>query len=155
MPDTHGAAPLGGKKPAPQKPQTPQESPQGQEIQYPPALAKSQHARYRQFLALKAENQRNELELGQRYGAGIQQVSVVGLRLSVLMDMIWPERTQDGAQQRLEHDLRYQEALASQWESLRRQVAQARLAAGGQLSPEEMAVVQNTQRKSAPGLFGG
>ncbi len=150
MPDVQGAVPLGQNPPA-----APPQEQEPQEIEYPPGLPKSHYTRFRQYRALQAENGRSETELKQRYGAGISAASVVGLRLQILLDMIWPQGTADGERARLELDMRYQEGLAGQWENLRRQAVQARLAAGANLSPDELAVVQRAQRQQSPGLFGG
>lgn len=155
MPDTQGAVPLGQTPPQPsQAVAVPQQAEEvAQEIQYPDGLPRSHHARFRQFLELQAQNQVNESELKNTYGAGLTQASIVGLRFQTFLDMIWPAGTPEGSRARLEHDIRYQEALAAQWDTLRSQVIQARLQQSAQITPQEMAFLQARQQQ-APGLFG-
>jgi hypothetical protein len=166
MPDTQGAVPL--HKAARQakadlekakamrdQAEAPEPGQPVEEIQYPPGLPKSHYARHRQFLALQAQNRQREQMLGQRYGVGVSPDSVTRLRFQVLVDMIWPEGTPEGARARLEHDMRFQGLLAEQWAGLEQQAMQARLAAGAQLSEEEQKVLLKAQRQGAPGLFKG
>jgi hypothetical protein len=153
MPDTQGAVPL-GQKPASPQPESPAEPAKALEIQYPAALPKSHYAKYREFLQRQSLNHRRETELHNRYAAGIQHSSVVGMRLQAFLDMVWPPGTPDGEKFRLEHELRYQYLLAEQWEDLQSQVIQARLQAGAQLSPAEQEVLMKMQQGNAPGLFG-
>ncbi len=123
-------------------------------MEYPKGLPPEQHAAFRRFRELQQQNQQDELELASRYGAQLDPGSILGMRFQVLLDMIWPRGTAKGETSRLEHDLAYQRTLASQWEELRRRVAQARLAAGATLAPDEQELIAKVQRSAAPGLFG-
>jgi hypothetical protein len=153
MPDTAGAVELSQQ---PQQPAPPQEQPQeAPEITYPPGLAEEYYPRFRQFLELQAENNRNEEELAKRYRAGIDQSSIVGLRFQTFLEVVWPRGTPEGELGRLAHDIAYQQELATKWTQLREAAIQHRLAQGAQLSQDEITIVQQIQsRQGAPGLFG-
>ena len=147
MPDMHGAAPLGQSQPPVQPGQPP-------EIEYPKGLPPEQHAGFRRFRELQLQNQQAERDLAARYGAELEQSSILGMRFQALLDVIWPKGTAKGETFRLQHDLAYQRTLAQQWEMLRVQVVQARLARGMTLAPEEQALLTKLSQSGAPGLFG-